>query len=221
MRSRAQISSLISKHFPNFYNGDPFPPHMRRELTYSSGDYLTAGASALVGTTKVFSLNSLFDPDNSGVGHQPYGYDQLCTSSGPYMRYKVLNTKVEVIVTTGTACWLCIAVHNPSTSATISGLDLAAVKEKHNTKVVFIPSTGGQQKIFQFDLPQAALHNWTKLQFDSESANVTGAYNSNPGSQPLLELGCVDPGGSTPAIYCQTTLKYDTDFYARAQLTQS
>lgn len=199
---------------------------MRRELTYSSGEYITAGASGLIGTTKVFSLNSCFDPDNSGVGHQPYGYDQLCTSTGPYLRYKVINTKVQVTVTAGSSgaqssCWLVFAIHNPSTSATISGLDLATAREKHNTKAVFIPSTGNQQKTFEFDLPQYELHNWTRLQFDAESANTTGGYNSNPGSQPLLEIGCCEPGSTTPSLFCLTSLRYDTDFYARAQLAQS
>lgn len=37
--------------------------------------------------TQVMRLNSLFDPNFTGVGHQPYGYDQL---SPIYNRYRVI-----------------------------------------------------------------------------------------------------------------------------------
>lgn len=40
-----------------------------------------------------FNLNSLFDPDRTGTGHQPYGFDQL---SALYNRYRVYGCSYVV-----------------------------------------------------------------------------------------------------------------------------
>lgn len=40
-----------------------------------------------------FKLNSLYDPDSSGVGHQPYGLDQWAAF---YNKYRVFAVKMEV-----------------------------------------------------------------------------------------------------------------------------
>lgn len=51
-------------------------------LTNDSGNY-------------IFSINSLFDPDLSGGGHQPYGFDQLAAL---YNRYRVISCSWRVQV---------------------------------------------------------------------------------------------------------------------------
>lgn len=45
------------------------------------------------GYTQVFNLNSVFDPDRSGVGHQPYGFDQLTPI---YNRYRVIACSYSI-----------------------------------------------------------------------------------------------------------------------------
>lgn len=49
----------------------------------------TAGSTA----TYAFRMNSLFDPNFTGAGHQPYYFDQL---SPLYSRYNVLGSKLRV-----------------------------------------------------------------------------------------------------------------------------
>lgn len=41
----------------------------------------------------VFNLNSIYDPNRTGVGHQPYGFDQL---AGIYNRYRVFKTSYVI-----------------------------------------------------------------------------------------------------------------------------
>lgn len=59
--------------------------------------------SAVLSTTNGYiykmALNNLFDPDNTGIGHQPYGYDQLAAL---YNRYRVIK------------CYYTVS-HNPTT----------------------------------------------------------------------------------------------------------
>lgn len=59
----------------------PFPPSVRRKMTYSGFVvYSTSGGG------HQFRLNSCYDPDYSGAGHQPLGFDELSTM---YQRYCV------------------------------------------------------------------------------------------------------------------------------------
>jgi hypothetical protein len=52
-----------------------FPASMTKTLRYSTNVSLGAAVGAL--STWMFRANDLFDPDFSGTGHQPMGFDQL------------------------------------------------------------------------------------------------------------------------------------------------
>ena len=69
---------------------------MVTKLRYVDNFNLT-GAAGVVGAN-VFRFNSCFDPDLSGVGHQPMYFDQFCgaTGTGPYGRYRVTSAKATV-----------------------------------------------------------------------------------------------------------------------------
>lgn len=45
-----------------------------------------------------FAANDLFDPNRSGTGHQPYGFDQLMAL---YNHYQVTGSKITITVTAG------------------------------------------------------------------------------------------------------------------------
>ncbi len=66
----------------------------RQVLTFGYADckQITAGAGAANGN--LYRLNSLFDPDLSGVGSQPIMHDQMAALYG---RYRVLYADVELV----------------------------------------------------------------------------------------------------------------------------
>jgi len=66
----------------------PMPSEFVTQLSYAAQVETTAGTPIWV-----FRMNSLFDPDRTGVGHQPYGRDQLANI---YNRYRVNGFKYEV-----------------------------------------------------------------------------------------------------------------------------
>lgn len=66
-----------------------FPSELVTRLRYNDTIELTLGVSGVVGHT--FRMNSLFDPDLTGTGHQPYYFDQLAAL---YQRYGVLSGKI-------------------------------------------------------------------------------------------------------------------------------
>lgn len=49
-----------------------------------------------------FRGNSCFDPNATGVGHQPLGFDQLCSATAFYSNYRVMGSKLECSQSTRT-----------------------------------------------------------------------------------------------------------------------
>jgi len=103
--------------------GGGFPEKMITTLRYVETLTLTTGSTV---ASKIFRLNSCFDPNYSDTGHQPLYYDQL---QAIYGRYQVLGAKMTVQFTaltdaTGSGAttegpWLCgISANNDGTFPT-------------------------------------------------------------------------------------------------------
>jgi len=67
----------------------PVPNRMIVKMRYCDTNQLNADGSAA--STVTYALNGLFDPDVTGVGHQPMGFDQFAAL---YQSYKVLGARV-------------------------------------------------------------------------------------------------------------------------------
>lgn len=74
-----------------------FPPRIITRMRYNA--YVTLTATSLVGNT--FNMTSIFDPDTTGVGHQPMYHDQFANI---YAHYTVLGSKIraEFVTISGT-----------------------------------------------------------------------------------------------------------------------
>ncbi len=81
--------------------GNPYPAFTNLEFHYCDRITIDAGGSGATALYQ-FSCNGMYDPDTTGTGHQPLGFDQwLGTSSttGLYNHYVVYKSSIEV-----TAC---------------------------------------------------------------------------------------------------------------------
>ncbi len=68
------------------------PLNLVRKLRYSDTVILNA-PSLGIGVNHFFSANGMFDPDITGTGHQPLGFDQYMLM---YDHYKVLGSKITI-----------------------------------------------------------------------------------------------------------------------------
>lgn len=71
-----------------------FPETLTTTLRYNDLFYFSTSSVAPVGN--IFRMNSVFDPDYTGTGHQPLYFDQL---AAVYGRYAVLGTKITATFT--------------------------------------------------------------------------------------------------------------------------
>lgn len=62
----------------------PFASRYITKMKYSGAYTLNVGNNY----SQIMNLNSVFDPDRTNVGHQPYGFDQLATI---YQKYRVIS----------------------------------------------------------------------------------------------------------------------------------
>lgn len=82
------------------YKGHPFGKKFYTKLRYSESHTIPAATTANFASSYKMRLNSLFDPNYTGAGHQPRGFDQLMTI---YEKYTVVGAKITVCyITTST-----------------------------------------------------------------------------------------------------------------------
>lgn len=70
---------------------DPFPSTALAKLRYVQ--YIDLNPSATIAAKNTFNLMSLYDPWQTGSGHQPYGFDQYAAL---YNLYNVINARITM-----------------------------------------------------------------------------------------------------------------------------
>lgn len=165
----------------------PFPRRKSVVFRYAIPlfmDTLSAGVSAL----QLVNLNSLYDPDATAVGHQPLYYDQLLSSTGPYTRYVVTRTDVDVTINNRVNVQAYFAFY--AQAGTVDSPSLIGLMEKPYTKGCLIgDATGaGCQKRLRASFHTHKVMGVPKRRVLDDDA-FSGTWNTNPSL--LVNLNCV------------------------------
>lgn len=97
--------------------GGALPPTLFTKMRYSHQVILYAdNLTGRTGSEYAFRMNSLYDPDFTGTGHQPVGFDQLAAIYKIYRVYKV-DIQVRVVGRFGSAVTFVAAGVRPSLSS--------------------------------------------------------------------------------------------------------
>lgn len=201
----------------------PFPERKFVELPYCETITL-ASSSALdvYGNQYVWNLNSLFDPNNTGVGHQPMYYDQL---TGLYAKYRVYKVEIEVtFFSPGSARALVggIVTTSQDTATTLTAFRPDNIAEKWSG-FIMNPSVDGERKcIVRETFPIWQVEGMTFNQWladDGYDANVT----ASPAAIPKLHIAYADLDApvSTTSITCNVRFVFHAAMYSLITQTQS
>lgn len=192
---------------------DPFPATMRRTFTYCQTFSLSSG-NGLLGTQQAFRLNSLYDPDYTGAGHQPYGFDQM---SGLYSMYRVDRAKFEVIFTTpGSANdILAVATVSPGTDSSLTGAALYTAQERPGGIWGICSSAGERRCSLKGSFDLHVISGVPKAKYVAEE-NYASSMSTNPSAISLLSIaaGCVD-GTNAVSVAVMVVITYDAVLFNR------
>lgn len=184
-----------------------FPDEYRVPMKYVEQLLFVGGSSGLLGTEYVFNMNSLFDPNQTGTGHQPYGFDQLTPWFNTYC-----VEDVELVLT-------CVAPSSASTyvamrwrpsvgSYTLSALGIADVAEKDNTRWFPLPSSPANSQAMTYGIGKfsiAAVEGKKRSDILAEGA-YQAAPTGNPALMPTFAFAIGDLSGAS-AVTCAITVQ--------------
>ncbi len=151
-------------------------------------------------TSYIFRLTGLYDPNQTGVGHQPYYFDQWCTF---YDRYRVLNTKWTATAYqkeggAGSEKYFTAMMYssNESVGALIQTVE-ALENKRINKKLMFDRDANGGRN------PTVTLSgrcNNRQYHPSQNLSNLGSLCGSNPTTMVNLGLGFANATGTTAGI---------------------
>lgn len=190
---------------------------------YCSSKTYSTGTAGVVGSTNAFTLNSLYDPDISGVGHQPYGYDEMTPW---YQAIYVTDVQVQITVSSSSdnGNFLCWSVRPALSTEDPAGATLEAVSEKDNFNYMLVapPTSGVPHTTVRLPSIQTfRLEGLTREQYLG-NPNYRQAPGANAALQPYLFVGignCTGNNATTAIITVE--LIYTALWQGRKNVAQS
>lgn len=211
--------SLVSK-------SDPFPPEYPCKLRYVERVTLSTfgTSSSAFGPEYVMAINNLFDPNFSGGGHQPQGFDQLAAL---YKRYTVLVCDIDVTFSDPSADGLvCAAMLQPSDGTfSLSSASLDSIVERPNVASRVLSNTGSQRWRFHQAAPIAAVEGITSMAVYNDTTGMYGRVlcTTSPTAPVWCRVACASIAAlaSTQTVQVLIQLTFTAVFTNRVDLATS
>ena len=184
---------------------------------------LTYGVNVAIGTAGSvptaykyrFRLNSLYDPDLSGTGNQPFQYDQL---TAIYTKYIVRSAFVDLTFNNPTSAgmWVGWSIHTGTTNNDDpSGKTLDDIVSRPNFRCVPAITTGTQQVTIRERIPIHTVFGIAAGQYLPLTDAYGASYNANPTYPAYLDLYLIDPNSLVTPQYVRVVgrIVYDSQMF--------
>lgn len=161
---------------------------------------ITAALGAL--GTYVWKCNSLFDPDQTGGGHQPYGFDQFKTY---YATYSVKRSRCYVE---------CLSAVAASLAGLITSTEAAVASTLTAANLIMEPGRG-QGGLVTTTPTRAFEARWDRdaLYPDHDPGQLEALVSADPAKTDYYTLFLQDPFlTSSPVLYYTVVIEYEAEW---------
>lgn len=213
-RGNSVHNTLLTKN-PLF----PIRSFQRGQLYYEPYVQLTPSIGSLA--IYNFSANDLYDPNRTGTGHQPIGFDQMMNL---YEQFTVVRSHIKITATsTGAdACRIAVYLNPDITPSTITATMENGLLE--SKVVIGSGDNGGAQRMktleLTCDVPKYFGKTFNAILADPQ---MYGTIASSPGEQVYFTIAVWDPfttsGDSSVAL--DVTISYDAMYWEPKKLASS
>lgn len=188
------------------------PDRYETTLRYSKNFTLSGTGT---GAAQVYNLNSLFDPDRSGVGTQPQNFDQIAAFYGTYW---VSGCRWTVEMVNGNSVLTDVATLVSDDASTVDYPDMI-MNPRSYKKILALNSSGECRAKFSGYTKMATLHGQRYIEADNEDF---AAVTASPTDTAVLIIDAQAHDGSNAySVAGIVTLDYDCVFMGRKRTTPS
>lgn len=189
-----------------------------KSMLYYTEVFNVASALGLLGT-QVFSANGAYDPDITGTGHQPLGFDNLMTL---YDQYVVRSATIKCKFVGLTASTSRIAIHLNDDSKALSSVSSLVENAQLATDVIATSTTAGFHSIRELelhcDVPKYFRCNWDELK---RNPSYQGTASGNPTEQVYFHVSLWGYTASNATVGCDAVISYDIEFFEPKHIASS
>ncbi len=204
--------------------GSGIPQHAYVNQTY--WDRITIGDNSTVVDSHVFRLNSTFDPDETGTGHQPKGRDFYASI---YNDYTVVSADYSVTFVTNDATKKlvgCLIISDAAIGATFdTQLEVMETSSSpYNKKRLLYATTDAVKEEIVTIRGHVDMKNFMLKTTGSFSDQFSAAVGANPATGVrLIVYGCTEGGVAigTDALICRVMIKYNVSYHGVVGATSS
>lgn len=189
----------------------PVPQRFVTKLKYSEV-VTTAGVNAQY----AMNLNSLFDPNRTGSGHQPYGYDVLALL---YNRYRVISCGYRLQLALGTTT-VPVVLTAISANENLTATTASEIRENPRAKyLVQNPGAGAMTLHSKTYIPSLVGRNKAQYMADDRYQSTV---ISSPDELAVLAIQTFS-GADAPltGVQVQVLMEYTVEFFDVKPLGQS
>ncbi len=197
----------------------PFAENYRVRLKYCDRVQLTTTGSVNVAVGYSFRLGSVYDPDYTGTGHQPYMYDQLTTIYKKYVvesvSYSVRFRQVAASPITSLWCGFSLLT-DTNAAASAVGDTINEIRERSTalTAPLAAVNNAANFKTWKGNVVLRRLFGISEMQYYGDEDDFAAMYNANPSRQCFLELFLIDPdSGSSTTVEADVELTYHVKMF--------
>jgi len=216
-RKRIYIKKRKIQQASTYTNVVPFgsaPVARRTIVKLKYADELTTTIATLVTTTQQWRMNSIFDPDYTNVGHQPYGRDTLALL---YTRYRVFRFGWDIKYCGTSAAAIAVVVPQNGNTAPSS---ITAAGEMPLAQTGVLPFQGGSTLHFRGSVYLPMITGTPPVEYKSDD-RYSAAMTTNPTEELLHSQMVHNTSAGTIIITSIIQLTYWVELFDPIVLGQS